>query len=123
VFGEFQGAGIVVLDILRWISMVWLVIGIGWLVQIAVITRTLPVSFLATGLSLSLFVDMGSQFARLGQAQLSYQLPVVYFELVMISVGMYFYVRDNENIKFIPPFYFFLRYRSQKGKKNPGGTA
>ena len=111
-----------VLDILRWISMGWLVVAMGWLVQIAVLSRLTSVTFLAAGLILSLFVDLGSQYARLGENEASYQLPIVYLLLVLITTGMYFYVKSRPDIALIPPFYFFIRYRGRRRKREDGSA-
>lgn len=118
MFGDIHGTALLVVDIFRWVSIVWLVVAMGWLVQIAVITRSISVTLLAAGLSLSLFVDLGDQYSRIGYPEVSYRFPVIYAELFLITLGMYFYVRDHSTIDFIPPFYFFIRYRDKKVKKS-----
>jgi hypothetical protein len=108
------------IDTLRWISMVWLVISMGWLIQVAVITRNLSTTMLLSGLTLSLFVDLDSQYNRLGNPHVSHQLPIVFIELSLITAGMYFYVKAHNNVNFIPPFYFFLRYQDSRRRKKRG---
>jgi hypothetical protein len=103
-----------VLDLARWIAIIWLLIAMGWLAQLAVISRSISVTLLAIGLGLSLFVDIGDQYERLGAHAMSYRLPTIYVELILITLGMFFYVRGNPSVNLIPPFYFFFRYKAKK---------
>lgn len=119
MFGEFSGTSLVLLDTVRWIIIIWLVVSMGWLIQLAVITRLRSVGFLAAGLCLSLFLDIEGQYERLGVDSVSYRLPMLVIELILITVGMYWYVRLAPAVEFVRPFYFFLRVRRSDRKDAP----
>ena len=118
MFGDFEGTGLLILDILRWISIVWVTITIGWLTQIAVITRSIMGVMLVSGLALSLFMDLGDQFDRLGETDISYRFPLTYVELILITIGMNLFVRSRPQFSFVPP-YVFLYFRVRKPPKAP----
>jgi hypothetical protein len=114
VFGDFSGGSLMVLDIVRWTTVIWLIVAMGWMIQIAVMARTTAVTLLALGISISLFVDLGDQYERISADHVSYRLPLTYIELILITYGMYLYAKNHSQIKFIPPFYLFLKYRKSR---------
>lgn len=116
MFGYFSGVDLTAVDALRWISIVWSTIAIAWLVQIAVLSRGISTTFLVMGFALSLFIDIGDQYIRLGAQSISYRLPITYAELVMISIGVFYYAKVRS---WSPTLFFLFLIRPEKRRSRP----
>lgn len=117
MFGHLSGTALVVVDVLRWISIIWTFIAMSWLIQVAVITKSPAVTYLISGFALSLFIDIADEYERLHIDYISYRLPVCYGELVAITIGVYLYQKTHPELDWKPSLFFFLRYRERRKRK------
>jgi hypothetical protein len=68
------------------------------------------------------FIDIGDQFARLGRSDISYRLPLSIIEVVLITIGMYYFVQARPDVNFVRPFYFFLRFGERRRNQDQGDS-
>jgi hypothetical protein len=111
MIGHFGGMGLSVVDIFRWASILWSLVAIAWLAQIAVVARGISTTFLVLGFALSLIIDIGDQYIRIGAPAISYRLPVTYGELAMISLGVFYFAKAR---RWSPVAFFFFVIRQDR---------